>query len=72
MTRKLYPVSCPRCGETQNVLPGGFDPDRAPFGPVTCMVCGHEFSREEYLEGLDRAEARRQPGANIVPFPGCH
>ncbi|MEQ8505559.1 MAG: hypothetical protein RIB80_09540 [Rhodospirillales bacterium] len=69
MARDLYPVSCPNCGEAQNVLPGGFDPDRVPFGPVTCMVCGRDFSREDYLAGLDDiAAARGKTGDNVVPL----
>ena len=44
----ITPVPCPDCGEAQNVTPGGFDPEVEPFGPVTCMVCGHEFTRDEY------------------------
>lgn len=68
MARDLYPVPCPQCGEAQNVMPGGFDPDRAPFGPVTCMVCGHDFSRVDYLDALSREAARRRPGSNVVPL----
>ncbi|MCF3627755.1 hypothetical protein RJ527_06740 [Thalassospiraceae bacterium LMO-SO8] len=68
MARELYPVSCPQCGEAQNVMPGGFDPDRAPFGPVTCMVCGNNFTRDDYLSGLAQATARRKPGSNVVPL----
>ena len=48
-------------------MPGGFDPDRDPFGPVNCMVCGHEFSREEYLAGLAQVAAQRGAG-NVVPL----
>ena len=68
MARPLYPVSCPRCGEAQNAMPGGFDPDRVPFGPVTCMVCGHDFTRDDYLDALSRAAARRRPGSNVIPL----
>jgi hypothetical protein len=68
MARELYPVSCPNCGEAQNAMPGGFNPDRDPFGPVTCMVCGNDFSREDYMAGLERAAARRRPGSNVVPL----
>lgn len=68
MARDLYPVSCPRCGEAQNSMPGGFDPERDPFGPVTCMVCGRDFTRDEYLAGLARVTARRHPGGNVVPL----
>lgn len=47
------PVRCPVCGESQNTLPGKFDPHAEPFGPVHCMVCGHAFTRAEYLSGLE-------------------
>lgn len=36
-------------------MPGGFDPAAEPFGPVLCMVCGHEFTREEYLAALEQS-----------------
>ena len=49
---QIYPVVCPICGEAQNTLPGGFTPHAEPFGPVTCMVCDHQFSKPEYLTGL--------------------
>ena len=52
MVRELVPVACPACGELQNILPGGFDPDKEPFGPVVCMVCRRPFSRAEYMNGL--------------------
>tara|TARA_R110000868_G_scaffold178273_1_gene417863 strand:- start:261 stop:476 length:216 start_codon:yes stop_codon:yes gene_type:complete len=68
MARELYPVSCPQCGEAQNVMPGGFDPDRDPFGPVTCMVCGNNFTRDDYMTGLAQATIRRKPGSNVVPL----
>ncbi len=72
MAKSLYPVPCPQCDEAQNVLPGGFDPNAAPFGPVTCMVCGHAFSADEYRRGLAAIEAKRraaQTGAsNVVPL----
>tara|TARA_R110000796_G_scaffold18284_4_gene55418 strand:+ start:650 stop:865 length:216 start_codon:yes stop_codon:yes gene_type:complete len=68
MARELYPVSCPHCGEAQNVMPGGFDPDRVPFGPVTCMACGNNFTRDDYLSGLAQATTRRKPGSNVVPL----
>jgi len=58
MSDDIYPVPCPQCGESQNVTPGGFDPVAEPFGPATCMVCGHAFSRDEYLAGLEKR--RRQ------------
>ena len=51
-----------------NAMPGGFDPDRVPFGPVTCMVCGHDFTRDDYLDALSRAAARRRPGSNVIPL----
>lgn len=53
----LLPVACPRCGERQNHLPGNFDPQRVPFGPVICMTCRYQFERSEYVRGL---EASRQ------------
>ena len=52
MPIRLVPITCPRCGESQNKSAGGFDPLQEPFGPIACMVCGHDFSREEYLAGL--------------------
>lgn len=54
---ELLPVACPRCGERQNHLPGHFDPQRLPFGPVICMTCRYQFERKEYVRGL---EASRQ------------
>jgi len=64
MTETIVPVPCPRCGEAQNVTPGDFDPGADPFGPVTCMACGHDFGRDEYLAGLRaRLDAARSPGA---------
>lgn len=68
MAKTLYPVACPNCGEAQNAMPGGFDPDRDPFGPVNCMVCGYDFTRDDYLAGLAKAAARRDPSANVVPL----
>ena len=53
MHRELFPVPCPQCGESQNVTPGGFNPDASPFGPVICMICGRAFSCDEYLAGLE-------------------
>jgi len=58
MATKLLPIACPVCGECQNSMPGRFDPTSEPFGPVTCMVCGHAFTRAEYEAGL--AERNRQ------------
>jgi hypothetical protein len=57
LNEPLCPVACPVCGESQNTLPGGFDPERLPFGPVHCMVCGHQFTASEYRVGL---ESRRR------------
>lgn len=57
MSAELCPVECPNCGESQNTMSGNFDPAQEPFGPVHCMVCGHEFSATEYRAGQ---EARRQ------------
>jgi hypothetical protein len=70
VTRTIVPVPCPECGEKQNRTPGDFDPDREPFDPVHCMVCGHQFTAGEYKGALHRAlgelEARRRlkPGAS--------
>jgi hypothetical protein len=50
----IVPVTCPNCGEAQNMTPGDFDPEADPFGPVTCMACRREFEREEYLAGLKK------------------
>ena len=59
MTTTTFPVPCPNCGEAQNVTPGDFDLQAEPFGPVTCMACGHEFSRHEYMAGREaRLRAR--------------
>lgn len=49
-------------------MPGGFDPDRDPFGPVSCMVCGRDFTRDEYVAGLGRVASRRHQGGNVVPL----
>lgn len=57
MAGPILPVPCPKCGERQNTLRGGFDPDREPFGRVSCMVCGHAFTAEEYRAGLALARA---------------
>ena len=54
MTREVVPVACPACGEYQNMLPGGFNPDDDPFDEVVCMVCRRPFSKAEYLTGLNR------------------
>ncbi len=62
MTVKTLPVPCPQCDEAQNVIPGGFDPEAEPFGPVTCMVCGHEFTKDEYWAGLTARLAKRERG----------
>jgi len=67
---EIMPVPCPHCGEAQNVTPGGFDPEAEPFGPVSCMVCGRKFGRDEYLTGLrarlgERARRRGQPTAGF-------
>ena len=58
MIQDLCPVACPVCDESQNTLPGDFDPEAEPFGPVHCMVCGHAFSKSEYLGGLDKRRRR--------------
>ncbi len=54
MVREMVPVACPACGEYQNLLPGGFDPDVDPFADVVCMVCRRPFSKSEYLTGLNQ------------------
>ena len=43
----LPPVPCPKCGERQNVSNGASDPDGATFD-LSCMVCGHAFTRVEF------------------------
>jgi len=63
MTDSLLPVACPDCGECQNTMVGGFDGDGLPVGPVACMVCGHEFDRDEYMAGL---EARHRDFAQLT------
>ncbi len=60
MTPTITPVPCPQCGEAQNVISGGFSPEAEPFGPVTCMVCGHEFTRDEYMTGQKARRAERE------------
>ena len=60
MTVKTLPVPCPECAEAQNVIPGGFTPEADPFGPVTCMVCGHEFTRDEYMKAQKARLAERE------------
>jgi DNA-directed RNA polymerase subunit RPC12/RpoP len=67
MAKNFGPSRCPRCGERQNRMPGGFDPDAEPFGHVQCMACGHRFTRREFLAGL---EEPARPEARVVPFPG--
>jgi hypothetical protein len=57
----LVPVPCPACGQAQNSLPGDFSLDAASFGPVICVVCGHEFSREEYVQGRRQRLAEWPP-----------
>ena len=55
----MGPSRCPDCGERQNVAVGEFDPNREPFGPLHCMVCGHAFTRGEFLAGLAESEQNR-------------
>ena len=62
MADNLLPVACPDCGECQNTMDGGFNADGLPAGAVNCMVCGHKFSRQEYLQGL---ETRRRSFAQL-------
>ena len=57
----LVPVPCPACSQAQNSLPGNFSLDATSFGPVICVVCGHEFSREEYLQGRAQRLAEWPP-----------
>ncbi len=59
MPPAISPVPCPQCGEAQNVTPGGFDPEAEPFGPVTCMACGHVFTRDEYMKAEKARRAER-------------
>ncbi len=59
MSPAITPVPCPDCGEAQNVTPGGFTPGAEPFGPVTCMVCGHEFTGDEYRDAMKARLAKR-------------
>ena len=54
MVCEIVPVRCPECGESQNILPGNFDPQFSPFGPVSCMICSRNFSQTEYLSGLEK------------------
>ena len=58
MSSAKGPARCPNCGERQNVAAGEFAPEREPFGPVHCMVCGHTFSRREFRDGLPEAAGR--------------
>ncbi len=58
----LLPVPCPRCGESQNSMPVGFNIAREPFGPVSCLVCGYGFSRDDYEFGLFKAKTRQRTG----------
>ena len=67
MLDHIYPVTCHICGESQNTIPGEFDPQADPFGPVSCMVCNHQFSQSDYLKGLE-AKARFY-GALTGPVP---
>ena len=60
METTTLPVPCPNCGEAQNVIPGNFDPEAEPFGPVTCMVCGHDFSKDEYMTGREARQAEME------------
>ena len=54
MPMTVIPVTCPECGEAQNILPENFDPEADPFGPVSCMVCGQYFTQDDYLAGLKK------------------
>ena len=57
LPKNLLPVTCPRCGESQNIIDGGLNTDGIPVGTVSCMVCQNTFPQDEYLQGL---ETRRQ------------
>ena len=67
MTSTLGPVPCPECGERQNASPGVFDPDKEPFGPLICMACGHEFTREEYVTAAERSGHGKGAAADDAP-----
>jgi hypothetical protein len=67
MTRTIVPVPCPVCGEKQNRTPGDFDPDHEPFGPVECMVCGHQFTPGEYKSALHQALGDQEEGRPAKP-----
>jgi len=69
VAQEICPVVCPVCGESQNTLPGNFNPEAVPFGPVHCMVCGHVFGSDEYLRGLElrRRELDTLTGPDLRP-----
>ena len=67
MSDPTFPVPCPDCGEAQNVVPGGFVPEAEPFGPVTCMVCGHEFTKAEYRDAQKARLAERDQAKERCP-----
>ncbi len=57
------PLPCPVCDEKQNAFGGHFDPDEEPFGPFRCIVCGHQFSRQEYHVAVAKSAGREpRPG----------
>ena len=59
----LLPVTCPVCGESQNTMVGGFDPNGLPVGTVNCMVCRYAFERDTYIRAL---EIRRQEFESLI------
>ncbi len=57
LPKDLLPVTCTRCGESQNIIIGGVSADGVPAGEVRCMVCQNIFQYNEYLRGIQN---RRQ------------
>ena len=64
LPKNLLPVTCSRCGESQNTIVGGLNSDGLPAGEVSCMVCQNIFQHNEYLQGLKnrRQEFERLKG----------
>ena len=69
MATEILPVSCPRCREKQNQLSAGFDLNRQPFAGARCMVCGHDFSENEYRLGLANARLEMEARRMMRPAP---
>ena len=67
LPKNLLPVTCPRCGESQNTIVGGLNADGLPTGEVSCMVCQNIFERNEYLKGVQnrRQEFERLTGPQV-------